>query len=82
MLRDFFFLFIPALGMVSAIVQACSRRPVVGYTAVVLSLIATGYIGFGATIVNASANLDVSHLPTVAFGSRDPRWGGHRVDHY
>jgi cytochrome c oxidase subunit 1 len=44
---EVYIIFIPALGMVSSIVQAFSRRPVFGYTAMVLSLIATGFIGFG-----------------------------------
>jgi cytochrome c oxidase subunit 1 len=44
---EVYIIFIPALGMVSSIVQTFSRRPVFGYTAMVLSLIATGFIGFG-----------------------------------
>src|SRR5207253_8486588 len=39
--------FIPATGFVSTIVSTMSRRPTFGYTAMVLSLIATGFIGFG-----------------------------------
>lgn len=44
---EVYIIFIPALGMVSSVVQTFSRRPVFGYTAMVLSLIATGFIGFG-----------------------------------
>src|SRR6185503_13786821 len=40
-------IFVPALGMVSTIVATFSRRPVFGYTAMVLSLVSTGFIGFG-----------------------------------
>jgi cytochrome c oxidase subunit I+III len=44
---EVYIIFIPALGMVSAIVTVFCRRPVFGYTAMVLSLVATGFIGFG-----------------------------------
>jgi cytochrome c oxidase subunit 1 len=44
---EVYIILVPALGMVSAIVVAFSRRKIFGYTAMVLSLIATGFIGFG-----------------------------------
>jgi cytochrome c oxidase subunit I+III len=44
---EVYIIFIPALGMVSAIVIAFTRRRVFGYTVLVLSLVATGFIGFG-----------------------------------
>ena len=44
---EVYIIFIPATGFVSAIVIAFARRPIFGYTAVVLSLISTGFIGFG-----------------------------------
>ncbi|HYC88726.1 MAG TPA: cytochrome c oxidase subunit I [Thermoanaerobaculia bacterium] len=44
---EVYIIFIPALGMVSQIVTAFCRRPVFGYTAMVLSQVATGFIGFG-----------------------------------
>ena len=43
---EVYIIFIPATGIVSMIVTTFSRRPMVGYTAVVLSLIATGFLGF------------------------------------
>jgi cytochrome c oxidase subunit I+III len=43
---EVYIIFVPALGMVSAIVTAFTRRPVVGYTAMVLALVATGFVGF------------------------------------
>jgi cytochrome c oxidase subunit I+III len=43
---EVYIIFIPATGFVSTIVSTFSRRPLVGYTAVVLSLIATGFLGF------------------------------------
>ena len=44
---EVYIIFIPALGFVSSIVATFCRRPVFGYPAMVLSLIATGFIGFG-----------------------------------
>jgi cytochrome c oxidase subunit I+III len=44
---EVYIIFIPALGFVSCIVATFSRRPVFGYLAMVLSLIATAFIGFG-----------------------------------
>ncbi|HEX8891540.1 MAG TPA: cytochrome c oxidase subunit I [Pyrinomonadaceae bacterium] len=44
---EVYIVFIPALGYVSSIIQTFSRRRVFGYTALVLSMIATGFIGFG-----------------------------------
>jgi cytochrome c oxidase subunit 1 len=44
---EVYIIFIPALGFVSTIVSTFARRPVFGYVAMVLSLIATGFIGFG-----------------------------------
>src|SRR5687768_16927831 len=44
---EVYIIFIPALGMVSSIVIAFCRRKVFGYTAMVLSQVATGFIGFG-----------------------------------
>jgi cytochrome c oxidase subunit 1 len=44
---EVYIIFIPALGMVSAIVETHSRRSIFGYPAMVLSVVATGFIGFG-----------------------------------
>jgi len=44
---EVYLVFIPPLGFISAIVATFSRRPVYGYTAVVLSLIATAFLAFG-----------------------------------
>ncbi len=44
---EVYIIFIPALGIVSSIVATFCQRPIVGYTAMVLSLVATGFIGFG-----------------------------------
>jgi cytochrome c oxidase subunit I+III len=44
---EVYIIFIPALGMVSAIIAPFCRRPVFGYTAMILALISTAFIGFG-----------------------------------
>jgi len=44
---EVYIIFLPALGMVSSIVVTNARRPIFGYTAMVLSLIATAFMGFG-----------------------------------
>jgi cytochrome c oxidase subunit 1 len=44
---EVYLIFIPALGMMSSIIGTFSRRPVFGYEAMVLSLLATASMGFG-----------------------------------
>jgi len=44
---EVYIIFVPALGMVSSIIAAFTSRPIFGYTAMVISLVATGFIGFG-----------------------------------
>ena len=44
---EVYIIFIPALGMISSIVETFTRRPIVGYPAMVLSLLATGFLAFG-----------------------------------
>jgi cytochrome c oxidase subunit 1 len=44
---EVYFIFIPGLGFVSTIIPTFARRPMFGHDAVVLSLIATGFLAFG-----------------------------------
>jgi cytochrome c oxidase subunit 1 len=44
---EVYIIFLPALGIVSAILVAFTRREIFGYLAMVLALVATGFIGFG-----------------------------------
>jgi len=44
---EVYIIFIPGLGFISSIVAAFARTKIFGYTAMVLSLISTGFIGFG-----------------------------------
>jgi cytochrome c oxidase subunit I+III len=53
---------LPAMGMVSDIIPVFSRRPLVGYTLVAISTVATGIIGFGVWVHHMFA----TGLPTLA----------------
>jgi cytochrome c oxidase subunit I+III len=44
---EVYIIFVPALGMVSQIVVAATRREIFGYPVMVLALIMTGFLGFG-----------------------------------
>jgi cytochrome c oxidase subunit 1 len=44
---EVYIIFLPALGMVSSIVETFSRRPIFARTAMTLALIATGFFAFG-----------------------------------
>jgi cytochrome c oxidase subunit I len=43
---EVYIIFLPATGFVSTLVSVFSRRPIFGYPAVVLSLVATAFLGF------------------------------------
>jgi cytochrome c oxidase subunit I+III len=44
---EVYIILVPALGIVTAIVTTFARRPLFGYTAIVLSIIAIGIVSFG-----------------------------------
>jgi cytochrome c oxidase subunit 1 len=44
---EVYMIFLPATGIVSALVPTFARRPQFGYPAVVVSLVATGFLSFG-----------------------------------
>jgi cytochrome c oxidase subunit 1 len=44
---EVYLIFIPGLGFLSSIIATFSRRPIFGYPAMVLSLIATAFLAFG-----------------------------------
>jgi len=44
---EVYFIFVPALGFISAVIPTFARRPMFGHDAIVLSLIATGFLSFG-----------------------------------
>jgi cytochrome c oxidase subunit 1 len=44
---EVYIIFIPATGMAAQILITFSRRPIVGYVAIVAAMVATGFLGFG-----------------------------------
>jgi cytochrome c oxidase subunit 1 len=61
---EVYIIFVPALGMVSAILETSTQKPLFGYPALVLSLIATAFIGFGLWV----HHMFVTGLPQIAEG--------------
>jgi cytochrome c oxidase subunit 1 len=47
---EVYIIFLPGLGMISAMLPAFTRRPVVGYDLVVLSTVTTGFVAFGVWV--------------------------------
>ncbi len=47
---EVYIIFLPALGMISAILPAFTRRHVVGYDVVVLATVTTGFVAFGVWV--------------------------------
>jgi cytochrome c oxidase subunit I+III len=58
---EVYIIFIPALGIVSSIIVTFSRRQIFGYTAIVLSLVSTAFMGFGLWVHHMFAT-DVPQL--------------------
>jgi cytochrome c oxidase subunit I+III len=56
--------FIPATGMVSMIVPVFVRRPLIGYTYIVVALVATGFMSFALWV----HHMFTTGLPQVAMG--------------
>ncbi len=44
---EVYLIFLPAQGLMSTLIQTFSSRPIVGYTALVIALVATAFMGFG-----------------------------------
>jgi len=61
---EVYIMFIPAAGIVSHVVQTFSRRAIVSYTLMVLSIVATGFISFGLWV----HHMFTAGLSAVALG--------------
>ena len=61
---EVYIIFLPAMGFVSPILSTFTRRPTFGYTALVLSLLSTAFIGFGVWVHHMFA----TPLPEVGQG--------------
>src|SRR4051812_25934217 len=58
---EVYFIFIPGLAFMSSIIPTFSRRPVFGYPAIVMSLIATAFLSFGLWVHHMFA----THIPEL-----------------
>ena len=58
---EVYFIFIPGLGFLSAIIPTFARRPIYGYPAMVLSLITVGFLSFGLWVHHMFA----THIPDL-----------------
>jgi cytochrome c oxidase subunit 1 len=65
---EVYIIFVPAAGMVGMIVSTFSRRPLFGYTALVLSLVSIGFIGFGLWVHHMFAT-GIPQLGSSFFGA-------------
>jgi cytochrome c oxidase subunit I+III len=65
---EVYIVFLPATGFLTAMLPAFTRRPVFGYTALVLSTIATGFFGFGVWVHHMFAT-GILHLASSFFTS-------------
>ena len=63
---EVYLIFMPALGMISPIIETFSRRPVFGYTAMVVSLMATAFLSFSLWVHHMFAT-DVPELAKSFF---------------
>jgi cytochrome c oxidase subunit 1 len=61
---DVYIFFLPATGFISAIIPAFTRRKMFGYTPLVLSMVATAFIGFGVWV----HHMFVTPLPELGQG--------------
>jgi cytochrome c oxidase subunit 1 len=61
---EVYFIFIPALGFMSALIATFARRPIFGYGAMVLALVATGFLSFGLWVHHMFA----TNLPELGKG--------------
>ena len=61
---EVYIIFLPAAGMVSMIVPAMARTPLVGYRLVVLAVIGTGFLSFGLWVHHMFA----TGLPQLSLG--------------
>lgn len=61
---DVYIMFIPATGFVSMIIPTFAKRPIAGYSLVVMAIVVTGFLSFGLWVHHMFA----TGLPPVASG--------------
>ncbi|MFN4087605.1 MAG: cytochrome c oxidase subunit I [Alphaproteobacteria bacterium] len=65
---EVYIIFLPAAGIVSTLVPVFAGRPIVGYTAIVVSVFAIGFISFGLW-VHHMFTVGIPHLAQVFFSA-------------
>ena len=65
---EVYIIFLPGAALVSTMLPALARRPIVGYTAIVVSVIATGFISF-ALWVHHMFTVGIPHLALAFFSA-------------
>src|SRR3546814_355218 len=61
---EVYIIFLPAAGLVSTMIAALARTPLIGYQLIVLALVATGFISFGVW----SHHMFTTGMPTLSIG--------------
>jgi cytochrome c oxidase subunit I+III len=61
---DVYIMFVPLVGVLSHVVQTFGRRPVMSYTLMVLSVVATGFLAFGLWV----HHMYTTGLPPMGMG--------------
>src|SRR3546814_1239903 len=61
---EVYIIFLPAAGLVSTMIAALARTPLIGYQLIVLALVATGFISFGVW----SHHMFTTGMPTLSLG--------------
>jgi cytochrome c oxidase subunit I+III len=76
---EVYIIFLPATGFVSSIIPVFARRPIFGYTALVLALFATAILGFGLWVHHMFAT-NLPHLGNSFYTAvRDAAAVRHRL---
>ena len=65
---EVYIIFLPAAGIVSTLVPTFARRPIVGYSAIVASVVAMGFASFGLW-VHHMFTVGIPHLAQVFFSA-------------
>ncbi len=65
---EVYILFLPATGLLSTMIPVLAGRPIVGYTWIVMALIATGFISFGLWVHHMFAT-GIPHLALSFFSA-------------
>jgi cytochrome c oxidase subunit I+III len=65
---EVYIIFIPAAGLVSTMIPTFARRPIIGYTAIVVALVAMGFLSFGLWVHHMYV-VGIPHLGLAFFSA-------------